>query len=68
MNQPQDFHIQRSKALWYAQLELGFQDDGERTIMKHRKHHGMDISLGLLHNIEWSLEDSLCGKGKIKIN
>lgn len=40
MNQPQDFHIQRSKALWYAQLELGFHDDGERTIMKHRKHHG----------------------------
>ena len=40
MNQPQDFANQRSKALWYAQLELGFRQDDNRTIMHHRKHHG----------------------------
>lgn len=40
MNQPQDFPPQKSKALWYAQLELGFKFDGQRTIMNHRKHHG----------------------------
>lgn len=40
MNQPQDFPPQKSKALWYAQLDLGFQHDGDRTIMKHRKHCG----------------------------
>jgi urease accessory protein len=40
MNQPQDFTAQRSKALWYAELELGFKYDGQRTIMNHRKHYG----------------------------
>ncbi|MGT2569337.1 urease accessory protein UreD [Acinetobacter ursingii] len=40
MNQPQDFTAQRSKALWYAELELGFKHDGQRTIMNHRKHYG----------------------------
>ena len=40
MNQPQDFTAQRSKALWYAELELGFKYDGQRTIMNHRKNYG----------------------------
>ena len=40
MNQiVQDPH-QHAAPLWYAKLELGFQGDLDRTILRHRKHHG----------------------------
>ena len=40
MNQLSRLPAQSHTGLWFAQLQLGFQGQAERTILKHRKHYG----------------------------